>query len=281
MQLTPSFPFTISFFLTDHTDSAAYYCRAVVYDSTTGEVLETVNLTESPNNSHLFSKVTQAPGDVSGHGRKITVVATAYTDSGYTTKSTLYQEQSESYIVKAEKATGGGGFIGVDYRAIKDLIDTAIATIPKPEQVNIPAPEKMVMPEMQWDKVLTAIESLKTEISSIPKQLVSLEPVLMTLDSLKISVESIYIPEVDLTPVLEAIDAARNEIAITDNEQKMMLEQHMGKLNEDLPKMIDTHAGNALGRAKFNFNMPFTGSVDGMNPPKPPERPMMDINKLI
>lgn len=282
MQLTPSFPFTLSFFLTDHTDLATYYCQAIVYDSTTGEILNTVNLDKSSTNDHLFSKVAQAPGDVSGHGRSITVVATAYTDSAYTTKSPLYQEQSEVHIVKSEKLLGGsGGYASIDYRVIKDLIDEAVSKIPKQEKINIPTPEKMVMPEMQWDKVLTAIETLKTEISLIPKERVDITPLLYGLDSLKNDVQAIYIPETDISPILSAIDDTRNELALINEEQKQHREDKMNDLHEKLPGLIDEHSGRALGRAKFNFNMPFTGTTESVNPNPAPIRPPIDINNLM
>ncbi len=175
-QLIPSQPYTLSYFITDHTDSNTYYVRAVVYDAITGDVLDTQNLTRQTSNTRLFSKVAQAPGDPSGHGRRIVVVATAYTDSGYTTKSDLYQEQSENYIVVKAGAgltLGGGG--GVDYYIIREIFAEELKKaleflggIPKALIAIGKAIEKIPTKEYELKPLIDGISALGKAIAKIP-----------------------------------------------------------------------------------------------------------------
>src|SRR5437764_15317604 len=95
-QIDPGQNFDIFYFIRNHLDSATYYVRAVIYDVRTGDVLSTNNLTQSPGNARLFAATIQAPADPVGYGRNILSVATVYTDSGYTTKSTDYEEQEQA-----------------------------------------------------------------------------------------------------------------------------------------------------------------------------------------
>ena len=270
--IIPSQPFTLSYYISDHTDTATYYVRARIYDATTGELLETHDLTQQATNPHLYSKRVQAPGDTSGHGRKIIVVATAYEDSGYTTKAAAYQEQAENYIVIKTISSGGGGF-GIDYRVLRDIVQEEVA------KIKIPEPPKIEKPVMQWDTVLGAIGALQREINRIPKDL---SPVIQQIvDELKKAIEGKDVtPETDLSPVIQQIDDLRNEIALNHSEDISIADANKEALKKELPPVIEKITADALGRTKFNFNMPFSANVQGMEP-KPAPESSVDINKLI
>jgi hypothetical protein len=100
-QISPAENFDVFYFIRNHTDLTTYFVQGKVYDIRTGAVLQTANLTQSPNNSRLFAKTIQAPADSGSIGRNIVAIATVYTDSGYTTKSTDYEEQEQYFLVKA------------------------------------------------------------------------------------------------------------------------------------------------------------------------------------
>src|SRR5215204_177038 len=99
-QVTPGENFDLFYFLRNHTDSTTYYIRAVLYDVRTGEVLATQNLTQSPINSRLFTATLQSPPDPQSIGRNIVSIATVYTDSSYTTKSSDYEEQEQYFLIR-------------------------------------------------------------------------------------------------------------------------------------------------------------------------------------
>src|ERR1700761_2888409 len=117
-QISPAENFDIFYFLRNHTDLTTYYVQAKIYDIRTGDVLATVNLAQSPNNTRLFTKTVAAPGDPTALGRNIVAIASVYIDSGYTTKSTDYEEQEQYFLVKTMlPVVGSGG--GVDYRTVR------------------------------------------------------------------------------------------------------------------------------------------------------------------
>src|SRR5436190_16248483 len=124
-QISPGESFDIFYFIRNHTDSTTYFVRAVVYDVRTGEVLLTTNLDQASTNARLFTKTVQAPADPVGIGRNIVAIASVYTDSGYTTKSTDYEEQEQYYLIRTAAPVLGGG--GVDYRTLREIVDQAIS----------------------------------------------------------------------------------------------------------------------------------------------------------
>src|SRR5438552_1488540 len=99
-QISPAEPYDVFYFIRNPLDAATYYVRAKIYDVRTGELLDTANLDQSSTNSRLFLKRLQAPGDPGSNGRNIVAIASVYTDSGYTTKSDIYEEQEQYYLIK-------------------------------------------------------------------------------------------------------------------------------------------------------------------------------------
>src|SRR5207248_1827683 len=136
-QISPGENFDIFYFIRNHTDSTPYYIQAVVYDVRTGAILLTSNLSQTSTNSRLFSATVQAPADSTGIGRNIVAIATVYTDSVYTTKSTDYEEQEQYYLIRAIAPVLGGG--GIDPRMLREIVQgeitKAISNIPKPERM--------------------------------------------------------------------------------------------------------------------------------------------------
>src|SRR4026208_1780199 len=99
-QETPGENFTVVFFVRNHTDAATYSIQAKLYALDTQELLTTVPLSQSPINSRLFYATVNAPGDQAGYGRDIVSIATVYTDSGFSSKSSDYEEQEQYFLVK-------------------------------------------------------------------------------------------------------------------------------------------------------------------------------------
>lgn len=187
--LTPGQPYTLSYYITDHTDPTSYFVQAIIYDAATGAIIDTENLVQQTTNSHWYSKVAQAPADRSGHGRRILVVATAYQDSAYTVKSPLYQQQPENYIVAAPGAglSLGGGGGSFDYQAIHDMLTLHSSSILK--EIGLIAP---------------LIETLRLMIAIIPTKITDIQPILTLLDEISVTPPA---EKPDLAPLHTAIDA--------------------------------------------------------------------------
>lgn len=196
MQLSPREFFTIARGLEDHTDNTVFYVRAVVRNARTDASIETINLTNQGDN-HRYSYPWQVPADTSGQGFYILVTTSVYTDSAYTTKSTLYGDKYDTYLVmdrlNANLHGGGGG--DINYPKIKKMIDEAVGKMPKPE---------------------------KAKEISIPK--VDLQPIISGLDSVLSAIRSIRIPEqkpVDLNPIMAKLE----DIALVASDKSMTEDQ--------------------------------------------------------
>lgn len=186
MQLSPREYFTVARGLEDHTDGATYYVRATIRNARTDELLDTINLTNQ-GDGHRFSLPWQVPADPSGQGFYILITTSVYTDSGYTTKSELYGDKYDTYLVhrRASASFGaGGGGADVDYKKVRKIVEEvvgqALKTIPVPEKPEIPAPD--------LSSILEAVRDVGTSVRAItiPEQKeVKLQPILDALLSLK------------------------------------------------------------------------------------------------
>jgi hypothetical protein len=276
MQVNPSQPFTIDFFITDHTDAGTYYCQGVIYDATSGDILATHNLTQMSTNSRLFSKRVQAPGDPSGQGRRIVVVATAYEDSAHTIKSENYQEQSEAYFVKQEQNVFGGGG-GVDYRMMKEIIEKVIE-----EKVKIPKQKDIIIPEtkfpaMPFNSILELLGRIQSKIEKIPTEKTDMQPNIDALHALFNEVRAIEIPETNLQPIEEKLKDIESQIS----EFNQNIHEHVtGKvehLKNTIPEMVHANTQKTLGEANFNLS-PMQMKMN-VETPKP--KPLPDISHLM
>lgn len=89
-------------------DTNVYYVQAVIRYSVSGAIYQTVNLTDKGGQRFELSFTTPAEG---GTGTLIDITYSVYTDSGYTTLSSLYQTVNTQYLIATlfSKAFGYGG----------------------------------------------------------------------------------------------------------------------------------------------------------------------------
>src|SRR4051794_23817939 len=110
MQLQPQQTFVIVRQLDNPFDATTYYVRAVIRNSVTDAIIDTVSLTDKT--SQRFVYPWQVIGDVSGQGTQIDITTTVYEDSAYTTISSVYGKQTQDYIVQRRVSQFHNG--GVD-----------------------------------------------------------------------------------------------------------------------------------------------------------------------
>lgn len=207
MQTEPQNPLPLVYLITDHTDTNTYFVRAVMRDSLSGSIIQTINLTDRGN--RRFSTQVNAPADPTGFGRHIDITITPYTDSGYTQKADTYQEKIDKWYIRAQQSHGGGGSdIDYDYlfKRVSDIFERKLNALefPKTDLSNI---------YKYLGKIRDAIVSI--EIPEVPEaEKLDLEPVLQALErvesALSGKIDGIDIPEqekLDLAPVLEALQA--------------------------------------------------------------------------
>lgn len=243
IQIRPSSTFPIVRQIANPTDATTYYVQAVVRDSVSGVTLDTVNLVDQGNQRFTYNY--SAPQDGSGFGRYIDVTTTVYSDSEYTTRTGIYADENQTYVVKEYTGNLGGAGSGgsdINYKKIRALLKEVID-----EQ------EKVEMPEMPEQKdLMPAIAALESRIvgaiSALPKpekpEKIDLAPVLEKIDeainTFLIAIDQKEVtPETDLSPILNALPVQELVGAL---EQTQALVQAITDASEKLTAMVESQA---------------------------------------
>jgi len=209
--LRPQEEFVIVRQLDDHTDATTYYVRAVIRDAKTDELLVTLPLNDKGD--RRFSKKWYTVADPTGLGRYISVLTEVFTDAGFTTKSSKYGDEMETYRVQEERNRGGGSYsVNIDYKKIEKMLDDKVKAIKMPE-VKIPANQKVNLDSLnaKLDQLSKAIKGIK--MPAMPEQEpIDLQPVIQSIEAVRMEVvEGIRaIPgrdEDDILPLARAIEA--------------------------------------------------------------------------
>ncbi len=232
MKLFAQHHFTVVRQIADHTDVTTYYVRAVIRNAYTDEIIDTLDLENK--GSQRFKKNWRVPADPSEEGFYISIVTSVYTDSDYTTKSELYGDEEQTYLVEKKQISrgGGGGLIGRDVR------DILVEELEKFAEKNKPKEQKpIIIPKQkQYDD---QFKSLNKVIADLEKKLkpekVDIAPILKALAGLEKLIEAIEIPKLDLSPVLDAI---KDQL---DTKETSM---------DDLKEIVEEVAKNIIGQIK-------------------------------
>lgn len=282
MNINPSSPLRIVRQLSDPSDVATYYVQAVVRNSASGTVLETINLTD--NGDQRFTGTYQTGPDGSGNGFYIDVTTTVYTDAGYTTKSGNYGIEAETYhVIQAwSHALGGGGGFSpdVNYEKVRQIVQEELGKLEKPEPPVIPD----LMPELlRLEQRLTA----SVGAINIPEQKeVDLEPVLQevrtsvdnAINTLLLAVDSKEVtPETDLSSVLSAIEGLPNEELVNAAKQ---LSEAVNTIKEILDTQEDVSQMKQAAEEFMSRVSPRTLDV-GKKKEEPQDANLLRARKLL
>ena len=242
MQLYTQHNFTVVRQIADHTDATVYYVRAVIRNAYTDAIIETLDLDSKGN--QRYKKDWRVPADSSGEGFYISIVTSVYSDSGHTTKSSLYGDEEVTYfVIDKPRVVGGQGFTnnggGLARRDVRDIISEELQKIipiitPKEtEPIEIPDQKEY---DPRFDEVIKAIEEVKKSIQ--PAEKVDLAPILKNLMALKSLINAIEMPKLDLSPVLSAIKDHLDTNEVTADEIKNILGGVLKDLNENVAKTV-------------------------------------------
>jgi hypothetical protein len=241
MILRPQRNFTIVRQIANHTDTATYYVRAVIRDSYTDVILDTLDLDDK--GGQRFTKNWVIAPDPSGLGRDISIVTSVYTDSGYTTKSENYGDEENSHLIE-DKEIGRGGGSGVDSRTVRRIIqeelDKRTPEPVEPTEVEEKEPEEPA----RWDEILRAVDSVKAELKKELKpekpEKVEFKPLFDALESLRNDIKEKEVTEpTDLTPILEKLGEKEESDEITRSELVSLLSEMANMLSKRLPQQIE------------------------------------------
>lgn len=199
LKLNPGTNFPIVRKLGDPSDEGTNYVRAVVRNSTTGVTLATINLTDA--GSRRFTGFFPV-GSVEDWFFDVTT--SVYTDSGYTTISTVYAEENETYHVQTtlspqlQNVALQGMGVDINYKKIKQMIDESLKA-------------------QNWLKIedfIRAVETSSNEVKAI------LTPILPAIKA--IVIPEIFIPEqkeVDFGPLIEKIETLKSELSVISDKK--------------------------------------------------------------
>lgn len=273
IQISPQETYPIVYKLSDPNETDTYYVRAVVRNSVTGAILQTVNLTDL--GSGRFSESVQAPNDPSGLGLYIDVTVTVYSDSAYTTKNQKYSDVLYPYLVQTRinhsTAGGGGGLVvnakegqtGIDYEKIKQMLLEALDGLPKDTKQPVD-----ITPIMQGiHALMTHIEANKPK----PAEPVDLTEFFSRFDDLESMIEEKPVtPPTDLTELHDKIDS----IDIPDRDYTGAF----NKITELLTELKDI-----VPQQKYNTFIDALTESMSERPTKKPQKAGVDdrISKLM
>lgn len=252
---------------------STYYVRAVIRDSYTDAVLETLNLTN--RGGQRFSSNWLVAPDPSGMGRDISIVTSVYTDAGYTAKSENYGDEENTHLIEENSPLGkGGGSTGVDARTVRRIIQEEIAKISEAKEVEMPEPTKM--PVMKWGEVLSAITELKTVLKPQKQEKLDYKPFNEGVQSILSAVNAKEVTEpTDISPILEKLNEKEETDDITREEIVSILNQLGEALSKELPKQFQ----KLLSETTFKI----AETTARMDVPKAPEEEKgipFDLSKL-
>ena len=181
IQLQPLKNFAIVRQLPDPSDSTTYYVQAVIRNAETDALISTVNLTDKGQRRHIG--IWRASADVSGQGTLVSIRTTVYTDSGYTTKSTIYAEEMETYLIMERFNPNevirqlGASISGADinYKKIREIVKEIVGEKLAPIKEAIDAIEMPEFKQESYDAKFTDLKNLITSSmedikSSLPEE---------------------------------------------------------------------------------------------------------------
>ena len=127
MQLAPNSPIPVSYTTGIPDDTTLYYVRAVLRDTQSDQILQTLNLTNVSSIPNRYQGVFNGISDPSGLGRAVDITVSVYTDSGYTILSTSYQVFQLNYVILQPwiMNLGTGGGMNIDYDKLQKMFDGA------------------------------------------------------------------------------------------------------------------------------------------------------------
>lgn len=273
-QIQPQKNFAFVRQLPDPSDSTTYYVQTEIRNAESDALIERVNLTDKGN--RRFVGIWRAIADKNGQGTLISVRTTVYTDSNYSTKSTTYGEEMETYLIMQQfnpreivtilgpALFERGGGADVNYKKIREILKEEIAP------VSAAVKEIDTSVEIPKNLATTAdIAALKRELPSISDikscmpemkeyEKIDLSPLMKSLEEkiapLAETMQKIFEAtkdKTDLEPVMELL----KKVSLGDTEAYESLEE---TIKEKIPDVIhDFERLHDLTRDVFTYLMSF------------------------
>lgn len=247
MNILPQSTLRIVRQLTDPFDTDTNYVRAVVRNSTTGDVSATINLTDQTG--QRFTGQYTTPPDISGMGYYIDVTTSVYTDSGYTTLNTNYAIEAHTYFIHEEKVHLGGGGVDVNYDKIRKIVREVLDEQEKTElpEIRDLTPELLASERRIKESVTSAVSSIRIPEQVRPDLDGAVSRITTSLDeainTLLLAVDRKPVtPKTDITPVHRDIASLAMQISSNINLLKTNIDRALAENASAQQDLSDTRS---------------------------------------
>ena len=233
--LQPQQDFPIVRQIANHLDATTYYVEAVVRDAD-GVLLDRVQLVSQGD--QRYQKRYRVPVDRNGFGSYISIVTSVYTDSGYTTKSSNYGDEENTYLVFDRLLNrGGGGYSGPDASDIRRIFREEFEKQKEAEDdtEEAEAPEPIEIPDYtaELKKLSVSLSEILVSVKKIPTKEVDIYPVLEGIQNLAVAIDEKEVtPETELEPILDGIREVSDKLTEQFNVEKKGMEDFKTELKE-------------------------------------------------
>lgn len=236
MNILPQSTLRIVRQLTDPLDVGTNYVHAVIRNSTTGDIVATLNLTDKTS-QRFTGEYTTSP-DISGMGYYLDVTTTVYTDDAYTTKNANYAIEAHTYFIHQERVHLGGGGADVNYEKIRKIVQEILDGQEKQETPTVKdvTPEIQAMEQRIKDSVTSAVasirfpEQVRPDLDSVVAQVSTVVEGIGNEILISIAQKEVT-PETDLAPIVQAFETLATSV---ETKQIQELQATIVSLREEL-----------------------------------------------
>lgn len=278
--LQPQQDFPIVRQIANHTDATVYYIEAVVRDAD-GVLLDRVQLVSQ--GEQRYQKRYRVPVDRTGAGSYISIITSVYTDAGYTTKSSNYGDEENTYLIfdRLTNRGGGGGSINLEQGDIRRIIREELDKQKEAEDAEeeddveeeLPEPIEIPRYDSELRSINSMLQKLAAAVQQIPTDKVDTFPILEGIQNLANAIDDKEVtPETELEPVLNSMD----ELKIVFEKEMSEEKKKTDKFHQDIKKLIVEE----LAKVEFTQEMPVTLK---RNKPEQTEEPakQYDLRKFV
>lgn len=268
MRYSPQQQIPVSYTVSIPTDSNSYFVQAILRDTQSSTILQTLDLVQNSSYSLRYEGIFNGVPDASGLGRAVDITITVYTDSGYTTPSPNYQVLNVACeVIQPWLPTLGSGGAGVviDWDRIEKMIVKHKVEGSKLTSEDIAQTLLARMPEYpQTDLsgIHSGIEKVIQQLSTLPRfEKTDLDPLSDSLSARFSNIEKMLGDSSGAEGLHSATRVAmQSMLSAHKDEVKKMYEEYAnkhGRSVEAVAKVLDETRKSIEGKdIRFNLGLP-------------------------
>lgn len=245
-QIAPGQAFPVSYSTTIPGDMTLYYVQAVLRDTQSSSILQTLNLKNVSSTPNRYTGLFGPVFDASGLGYQVDVTISVYTDPAYTVLSNNYQITQFNYTVLqpwiANLGTGGG--LNIDYVKLQEMFDGS-----KINNAEIGNEVVRKLPKVKYDRIKEVMQevsvsmhkNISTELKSHVEKLSKL--VSDSTDAVKLHSKTHAKNIEDVTGILAKMEKLVSDGFDGSSKDKEMIRSELSKLLPEARTALEKTTG--------------------------------------